>query len=182
MEDYLFDTPMWLLITLGAAGLLFTWTGFLRGRRDKLLGVIGIVLLLVGATLFTLSRIVETDKEQVVRRSRELVDEVQSKDWAGLSEHLMPDAEGLRDSAHAYSGRGEIIEAAKYYSGLAGGPDLQITKIEPRQTVGGTYTTEVSVYVKSAPGPLLVVTDVTWEKQGKVWTAKRINVKKGLPK
>src|SRR5436309_649671 len=132
MEDILFDTPIWLLIVLGLAGLLFTWAGFMRGRRDKLLGGIGIFLLVVGAGLFVASRLVETDKEQVVRRSRELVQSVEQKQWSTLSEHLLPNAAVIYEGSPMCTSRDEILEKAKFYTNMAGAMDLQITRIEPR--------------------------------------------------
>jgi len=178
MEDYLFDTPIWLLIVLGGAGLLFLWAGFFRSeRKDKLLGGVGIALLLIGGTLFVLSRVVETDKEQVVRRSRELVAALEAKDWPTLTEHLTPTAEVIHDGQAICTGREDILEKAKYYMNLAGSPTLKVSKVEPHPTTGNTYTTEVSVYVQTEKGPQLVVTDVTWKRDGKIWSAQEINVK-----
>lgn len=178
MEDYLFNTPVWFLIVIGVTGMLFAWAGLARGeKRDKLLGGIGVFLLLVAAGLFIVSKIVETDKEQVVRRSRELVAAVEAKDWPALRDHLTPKAEVLNQGSPMCTDREQILDKAKYYTNLAGHLELQVTNVEPRQTVGDTWTTEIATYVKGEKGAQLVVTDVTWKKDGKVWSAQLINVK-----
>jgi hypothetical protein len=177
MEDILFDTPVWLLAVLGLAGLVFLWAGFLRERRDKLLGGIGVILLVSGAVLFAASRIVETDKEQVVRRSRELVKSVEAKDWSALSDHLLPSATVIVEGTPMCNSRDEILEKARIYGNMAGSMELQITRNEPRPGGSGSYLSEVAVYVKADRGTQLVVTEVTWKKEAGVWSAQTINVK-----
>src|SRR4051812_26575602 len=94
MADYLFDTPWWLLTLLFAIGAICAWTGFGRGgeRRDKLVGGIGLAMLLAGIALVISSKLVETDREQVIRRSQELVKAVEARDWPAFTSILSPDA------------------------------------------------------------------------------------------
>jgi hypothetical protein len=179
MTDYLFDTPWWLLTVLFTIGALCLWTGFGRGaeQRDKIVGGIGFALLLAGAGLIVSSRLVETDREQVIRRSQELVKAVEARDWSMLASHLSAGATMSLPSNNSFAqNRDEIINRAKQYSTLLGGVTLKITRLEPKDVPGSAFMTEVSVYASSDKGTQLVVVEFTWQKDAAEWTANAIKV------
>ena len=78
MFDWLFEgrTTVYVLLAAAAAVLLYTWW---QTRRRALLAAGGVLVGLIGA-YFLLDRLVETDREQVRRKVRELADAVNARD------------------------------------------------------------------------------------------------------
>jgi hypothetical protein len=172
--DFLYDTPWWLLLLLFAIGGLFAWSGY--SKRDKLIGGIGLSLLLAGIALYALSRMVETDPKQVVRRSGELVAAVERGDWTGVGTYLEPNATvSMPGSKNFCEDRQQVLTKGKKYAEMAGTLRLNVTRIDPKPQ-GTQYTTEVSVYISASrgEGTNLTVWRFTWHREGKVWMVQAI--------
>jgi len=90
MTQYLFDTPYWLLALIAVIGVALLISA--NTRQEKRLGRAGALVLFVGVILFLLSYIVETDKETVRKRTRELAAAVENKDTRALDRLLHPGA------------------------------------------------------------------------------------------
>jgi hypothetical protein len=91
MTDYLFDTPYWLLALVAVIGVAVLVSA--NARQDKRLGGVGAGVLALGLVLLLVSYFVQTDKEKVLGRTRELVAAVEKKDTAAMDKLLHPGAQ-----------------------------------------------------------------------------------------
>lgn len=115
MNDLLFDTPLWILIALGAVSAVLLVTG--NSRQNRRLMLAGLVVLLAGAGLLAASYLVQTDKEKCLSRTRQLVDAVVARDQGALMSLLHPSC------ALEQWRRDDIVSGAKVYAdryGLTG--------------------------------------------------------------
>ena len=88
MSEYLFDTPYWLLALLAVVGVGLLVSA--NARQEKRLARAGAGVLIAGILLALVSYFVQTDKEKVLGRSKELVAAVEKKDKAALDKLLHP--------------------------------------------------------------------------------------------
>src|SRR3954471_24763412 len=132
MSDLLFDAPWWLPTCIIAAGLLVFMSGNKRvgdaprgasAVRNVGLGIIGL-----GVLVIAVSYLVDTDKETVTRRTRELVQSVESRDWEKMKSLL---ADDVRFSAvdRTYATRDDLAAAAKATSESVGLNEVRLTAI-----------------------------------------------------
>jgi len=88
MSDYFFDTPYWILALLAVVGLALLMSA--NARQEKRLARAGVGVLAAGVLLALVSYFVQTDKEKVLGRSKELVAAVEKKDKAAMDKLLHP--------------------------------------------------------------------------------------------
>ena len=176
MSTYLYDTPWWLLAVLVGAGALFGWSGL--SRRDKPLGGLGLVLLLAGVGLFVSSKLVETDQEQVVRRTTELIASVEKRDWSTMESLMAPDATASVNFfiTRRYKSRDEIMTDAKAYVGKAGSFSLNVQRVEPKEDPSGQFTADTTVYVAGDQFAQLSVWRFKWRKDGDAWVCRNVEL------
>jgi hypothetical protein len=93
MRDFVFDTPYWFLGLLAVAGVGLLVSG--NSRQESRLRLAGLLVLLLGVILALVSHFVDTDKEIVAKRTREVVAAVEHKDRATLDRLLHPRASML---------------------------------------------------------------------------------------
>src|SRR3954466_9699475 len=90
MRDLLFDTPFWLLGVFVVLGIGLWFSG--NARQEKRLQYAGYLSLLIAGVLALLSYVVDTDREIVVKRTRQIVEAVSKKDSAAALKLLHPRA------------------------------------------------------------------------------------------
>jgi hypothetical protein len=86
MSDFLFDTPYWFLGLLVVAAIGLFVSG--NARQKSRLKVAALVTLLLAVALILISHFVDTDKEKVVKRTRQLIEAVEKKDKATVASLL----------------------------------------------------------------------------------------------
>jgi hypothetical protein len=111
MSDLLFDTPWWLPTVIAAVGVVLFVTG--NKRTDAKFRNGGTAVILLAIALAVLSYLVDTPLETAKRQSRELVNAFEKSDWTKMSSILDPNATVTLHSLPIYTGRDEIIAAAK---------------------------------------------------------------------
>jgi hypothetical protein len=170
MADLLFDTPYWLLGLLAVAGVALWVSG--NGRRDKKLQRVGYGLLAVGVALFAISWLVDTDREVVSKRTRQVVAAVDHKDAATLAKLLHPDAT-LGDL-----NKQQIVDAAKKAMDRYRLKNVRASSVETTQPnraevivdLGVTADIDTSVWSGSVPTGWKLV----WAKSGGEWLLRDI--------
>jgi hypothetical protein len=175
MQDLIFDTPWWLLILLIGGGGYVWYNG--NTRRDKSWKIAGIVIALVGLTLALTSWLVQTDKEYVEHRTRQMVDAFNRRDWTALEGLLDPQTslEGV------YKNRDQIIQGAKKTVDVIGLSSASITSMEVKQT-DTLITADLAILSNqdiTLGRPTITSWRFDWENTGTGWKLVRIEPLEG---
>jgi len=88
MQDFFFDTPLWMLGGLAVVGIALFMVG--NNRTDATLRNVGLAVVGAGILLFLMSFFVDTNKEKCIKRSRQLVQAVQDRDWTTFEKLVSP--------------------------------------------------------------------------------------------
>ena len=78
MSDFFFDTPYWFLGLLVVVAIGLFVSG--NARQESRLKFAALMTLLLAVTLILISHFVDTDKEKVVKRTRQFIQAVEKKD------------------------------------------------------------------------------------------------------
>ena len=168
MIDLLFDTPWWLPVAIIAAGV----TLFLGGnkRLETRMRNAGLAVAGVGLLLALISYLVDTDKEKVIDRSRQLVQAVVAREWQA-TEALLDPAAAFTYSGLSYGDRKAIIEAAQRGTQSAGLSSATVTDVGT-QRIGSVYTTSLRIFsVQEKAGGIQTPSDweLDWKKTDQGW-------------
>ncbi|HEX4125400.1 MAG TPA: hypothetical protein VHY37_11785 [Tepidisphaeraceae bacterium] len=177
MSDWLFAAPLWLPTMIAVAGVLV----FIEGNRrtSKPIRNAGVAIFLLAIAVFTLSRVVDTDKKKVTRESQQLIDAVRTGKWNAVSALLEPDATlSLPDTtAPLYNSGAQIVSAAREATGnypLTGTfiQSLQLDQTGTEMTATMTLRSSFETY-PTAPIPSSWQLD--WVKDGNTWKVQGIH-------
>jgi hypothetical protein len=174
VSDLLFDTPWWLPTIIIAVGLFV----FLSGNKRSLTRVRNVGLAVVGAglLLIAVSYLVDTDKEIVIARSKELVKDVEGREWDKAKALMAPDVR-FDGYGRDYEGRDLLIDGGRVAVEEAGLNSATVTKVTPT-VVGPTITSEFRVFADSTKlAGQQIPSDwtLTWEKRPEQgWAVKEI--------
>ena len=176
MQTYLFETPWWVFIgfAIVAIGLVVSSN---RRQEKKLLLAAGVVALL-GVGLFLMSYFVETPRETVRRRAKELVNAVVEKKSEPLQAIL---------STQATLGRwrkADIVAGAKLYADNFGLTGASITQLEVDQPGPSSITSQITLFsshdAKGGLGTVNSTWRMDWEREGDAWMLREITPVKVL--
>jgi hypothetical protein len=168
MRDLLFDTPYWLL-----GGLVVLAIALWLSGNEKRLQLAAYVALLVAAILALLSHFVDTDREVVIRRTREIVQAVEKKDSAAALKLLHPRAT-LADMT-----RQQIADRIATAADQFGIQNIRVTSLEATpQPLGAEMTAALaatanvtgSLYSGAVPSTW----SLTWVKTADGWLLRDI--------
>jgi hypothetical protein len=173
MSDYLFDTPYWVLGVVGVVGIALLVSA--NARQDKRLRSVGLGLLGVAVLLGLLSVFVDTDKEKVNQRTRQLVTAIEKKDKATVERLLHPKARlGGRDGMT----KPEIVERTGTAIDQFNIKGIRITAMDTRPADAGdievilsaTADMDLQVWSGGMPSDWRLV----WENTGTEWQLRDI--------
>jgi hypothetical protein len=156
MTRYLFDTPYWLLALLAIVGVGLLVSA--NARREKRLAWAGGLALFVAALLVLLSLIVETDKEKVVARTRELVRAIEAKDTATMDRLLHPGAKLVGTDLK----KADIIDVAPRDVERYQLKNIRIALEDPKQVSAGMIDVTGTI-TADAPGIGIMGTPTDWQ-------------------
>lgn len=91
MQEFLFDTPYWFLGLWGVVGAALWISG--NGRQKGRLKEAGLGLIALAVALAVLSYFVDTEREKVIKRTRQLVEAVEKQDKTAAGKLLHPEAD-----------------------------------------------------------------------------------------
>lgn len=175
MRDLLFDTPLWLLGLFAVLGIGLWFSG--NARREKRLQYAGYASLLVAVLLAVVSHFVDTDREIVTRRTRQIVDAVARKDSATALKLLHPRAT-LGDM-----NRQQIADRIGTAADQFGVRAVRITSLDVTpQPLGEEITAALAVTADIADNPhpgagAPSTWDLTWVKSNNEWLLRDITLK-----
>lgn len=128
IEQWLFDTPWWLLIALAALGAAIFVAG--NRRQDKSVMYAGGAILLLGIGLFSLSSFVDTDLEKAETNTRGIAAAVHARDWGKFGSLLDP----ATTVPNAYRNRDEIVTHGRETAERIGVKNVRIVSLDAVQT------------------------------------------------
>ncbi|MGB7158707.1 MAG: hypothetical protein WBD40_11610 [Tepidisphaeraceae bacterium] len=131
MTELLFDPPWYLPAAVAALGIFLFAHGNRRNEGKIRMAGIGVALLAVA--LFLVGRYVDTDRETVEKRSRQVVAAVDNQDWPKLTSLLDPKASVSVVNAPIYSSRDAILDGARAATERYGIKNIRITSLQSRQ-------------------------------------------------
>lgn len=162
--QWLFEVPWWLPAGVALIGSVLLYTG--NARREKPLLRVGAGLVLLAIILTLVSYLVDTDREKVVKRTRQLVAAIGKQQWPEVSSLLHPDAQ-LRPFFH---GRQEIVDSAQRV-----GSDLpteaKVMDIKAEQH-GQTVVVRFGVLSQHSFGPITSYWELEWVSTAEGWQMK----------
>lgn len=116
VERLTLESPMALVLSLAVIGLAGLIIFNNRGRAGTGLSVLGVAWLLAGAALLV-ALLVETPRERLMDRTRELVAALAGVDTNALSGMIDEDATVEVRGVRSFEGRDSIIRGAEQYIG-----------------------------------------------------------------
>ena len=177
MTDLLFHTPWWLPTTIVAAGIILFLAG--NKRTKATLRNVGAVVAGLGVLLAVVSYLVDTDVEQVEKRTRQLVESAGRQDWKTVESLLAPDARFSfnQTGGRRYGNRGDLLDGARRAAERTGLRSAFVTSLEPQQT-GGLITTAVRVFSDQEKLGHQIPSDwqLDWEKHDGKWVVGEIRL------
>jgi hypothetical protein len=114
MSDLFFDTPYWILGALAIVGVALFVMG--NNRTDTQMRNIGLGVVAVGILMFLVSWIVDTSEEKCLKRTRQLVEAVEKRDWDTFNSLVLPRCRLTImnvPGVSLYRNREEMLEGAK---------------------------------------------------------------------
>ena len=174
MRELLFDTPYWLLGLFAVLGIGLWFSG--NARQDKRFQYAGYASLLVALILALLSYLVDTDREIVIRRTRQIVEAVAKKDTATALRLLHPRA-SLADM-----NRQQIADRIGTAADQFGVKSVRITSLDVTpQPLGDEMTAALAATADMTVGPysggVPSTWDLTWVKSNDQWLLRDITPK-----
>jgi len=174
MRDFLFDTPYWLLGGLAVLGIALWFSG--NARQEKRLQLAGYFALLIAVTLGLLSYFVDTDREIVIRRTRQIVQAVENKDAATAQQLLHPHASLGRS---AEMNKQQIVDRIGTAADQFGIHSIRITSlVVTPQPLGQEMTVTLAATANSTFGgysaPVPSTWDLNWVKTNDGWLLRDI--------
>jgi hypothetical protein len=168
MTEWIFDAPWWLLLLLGVGGAVTAYAGNLR--REKPLIQAGLALVVIAVLVGLLSWFVETDREIVERRGRQLVQAVKDRNWPLFAEQLDP-AAALKAVVTVYPTKAEFVPGAEQTIETIGLRNAVVTGADLRPSATGHYELFLTVLSEQdiAPYPMTTNWRLDFEKRGDDW-------------
>ena len=164
MKDFFFDTPLWILCVLVAAGVAIWWAG--NNRVDRPMKRIGLAVLLAGIALALTSFFFDTDQEKVTRKTNQLVQAINARDWKTFESIL-----DARTRFAFYGDREAIVAGAKKSADDIGLRSARITgmTVEKKDTVITVDLRALSEQDRTAGRPIVTDWRFDWQNFGTGW-------------
>jgi hypothetical protein len=168
MTDLLFDTPWWIPVLIAGIGVVVFMTG--NKRVENRVRYAGLAILLLAVVVVVVSYFVETDKEVAERRSRELVDAFEQRDWSKMSSILDPGAIVTVPNATVYKDRDDIIANAKLAHDRYHFKSVNVLGSHPEQTQTSITVTIKLISEQDVPSMLNSEWQFEWQERAGGWT------------
>ena len=127
MNDLLLDPSWWMLAVALIAGVALWWQG--NQRQDKTLKRVGLGVLLLGVVWASVSWFIDTPKEGAERRTRQIVNAVEGRDWQRLRS-LLDERTAFRP---IYNNRDDLVEGARATADQIGLRNVRILGMNVQQ-------------------------------------------------
>jgi hypothetical protein len=174
MTDLIFDTPWWLPTLIALVGVIL----FVRGNRRQQVNVrtAGVSVIGLAFLLAAVSYFVDTDKEKVQKRTRQLVQSVEKGDWKVFESLLEPQATLTASGLPWYVDRAEIVGGARSAADRVGLKGVSIASMKTERD-GEKITSHIKVFSvqdETAGRPLDSEWEFDWLNAGQGWQVSQI--------
>ena len=132
--DLLFDPPWSVFAALGLVAVVLLYTGY--GRADKRLLGGGLAAVVLAVAVYLIGQAFETDREKVLRETKELAAAVDKRDWPRFSSYLDPHV-----SFALYGGREQLTKGAEKTVEQVGVKNITLGDLTATPDPGG-YTVD----------------------------------------
>jgi hypothetical protein len=143
MSDYLFDTPFWLPLIIAAVGVFLFITG--NRRQEAKVRTTGVGVVALAALLAVVSYVVDTDREKMEKRSRELVASFVARDWARFESLVDPKASLLVGGGTVFADRRQIVDAARAAQDRDAFQSITVRSVDADEPDRGYVTTRLEL-------------------------------------
>jgi hypothetical protein len=167
MYAFFSEIPWWLPLGLVLVGLVLFWTG--NNRLEQGIKYSGIALAGLGLVTAIVSYCLESDRELVLRQTRQIVQAVETRDWPTVESLMDPDVALLE-----WRGRKQLVAGARMYAERF---NLKRAKVASVQTTQTRPTIVLTMRVFADAGEITnYPTDweLEWEKIGGNWLLTQI--------
>jgi len=169
MQDFLFDTPYWFLGILIVAGVTLWISG--NNRQNNSLKRAALASFLLALTLGLLSLFIDTDKEKVIKRTRQLIVAVEKQDKFTAEKLLHPQVElGEMNKAAIVNRIGSAASQFHVKSIRLTSIDVQPIGQDLSAIIAAVAETEFSGFSAGMPSTWNLV----WEKTEQGWLLRDI--------
>lgn len=174
MTDFLFDTPYWFLGLLIVVAVALWLSG--NARQETRLKTAALAAFLLSAGLFLLSYFVDTEKEKVQKRTRQVVEAVEKKDKTTLNTLLHPNATML------WMAKADIVDKVGSAVDEYHLSNIRINALDAEQPAKNQINADVSVtaHVENSGGAFDPPSSwqLVWEKTNQGWQLREIRAVK----
>lgn len=166
--DLLFDPPWTVFAVLGLVAAVLLYTA--NARSDRRLMAAGLLAVLLGVVVYVVGALVETDREKVLRETREVVTAVDKHDWGKFTSLLDPHVQFA-----FYSSRDDLVKGAQRTVDLVGVKNVSVGNLTAAPEPGG-YTVDFLATADIEANGQRVPTNwrFSWMKQGNGFALYRI--------
>ena len=172
----LFETPWWLPTVVIGVGAVIFYTANKRG--EKKLRAAGLVVAALGVGLALVSQFVDTDEERAVKRTKQLVDSFEKKDWERMRGLLHPRVTlGIANvPVTLYNDRDQIVARAQDAAERYGVQSITVTSLDARQdqTLITVSLTAYSVQEHTGGRPINSTWEFDWLQGADGWALYKI--------
>jgi hypothetical protein len=166
--NFFAEMPWYIPTTLVLVGGIVLYTGM--NRLNERLRSGGAIALILGLLLFVTSWSLESDREKVTSLSRQLVKNVEKRDWTALEELLHP-----KVKVAVFRGREVVVEAIKLAVNRSDLKSTTITSVSAKPQGNAVIMVQIQVYADTAVvGSAVTNWQMEWDKLGGRWQATEI--------
>lgn len=179
MNDLLFDVPWWIPTLLALLGIVVFWNG--NNRQNRRLRNTGTGLLLLAVAWFTVSYLVDTDKEKCQKGTKQLVADVVNGRWNDFQSRLAPDVNFRVQGGRSYAKGADSV--AHYAHAGADAIHLDSANVQSTyaEQTGTLITVTAYIYSNQSGGnnpPTMNSTfDFDWVLLNQGWVVREIRIK-----
>jgi hypothetical protein len=173
LSELFFDPPWYLPAAIAGVGLYL----FIHGnrRQDAKVRGIGAGVVLLALALFVVGRTMDTDREIAEKRTRQLVDAVENRDWNAMRSLLDPKSSVTTPNGAVYSNRDLIVGGAQAATERFGIKNIRITSLTSRQDDTMITVDLDALSEQSLTGqPFPTSWQFEWQELSGGWTLMRI--------
>ena len=170
--NYIYETPWWLPAGIALLGLILFVTG--NNRLEKKLKWAGIAAIAFAIGLALLSFFLDSDREKVMKRTRGLVESVNTRDWNRMGIYLHPDV-----TVSMWAGRDRVVNAAKSAAESSDLKDVRTASLDATVLPDDTIRAMLRVTATMKDGTSFTDWTLEWEKTDAGWMVKNITPQGG---
>jgi hypothetical protein len=181
MRDLLFDTPYWILGALAIVGVALFIIG--NNKTDAQMRNIGLGVIALAVVMLLVSWFVDTPEEKCLKRTKQLVQAVEKRDWEGFNQLVLPRCRLSilgAPGASFYRSRDEMLAGAKEGTERWDVKTARVYKSEVKNNVD-YISVDIDVYSEQTQGyaaTLLTSWQLDWQDTNDGWMCQEVIAKR----